>query len=56
MNLIANMLFYLDISYSEKCDLFWSNGDTFTNGNDGRPKFYVNDKGVYARILIKRVF
>lgn len=31
-------------------------GDTFTNGNDGRPKFYVNDKGVYARILIKRVF
>ena len=29
-------------------------GDTFINGNDGRPTFYVNDKGVYARILIKR--
>ena len=29
-------------------------GETFTNGNDGRDKFYVNDKGVYARILIKR--
>ena len=28
-------------------------GDTFTNGNDGRAKFYVNDKGVYARILIR---
>ena len=29
-------------------------GETFTNGNDGRAKFYVNDKGVYARILIRR--
>ena len=28
-------------------------GDVFTNGNDGRAKFYVNNKGVYARILIK---
>ena len=27
----------------------------FANGNDGRAKFYVNDKGVYARILIKRI-
>lgn len=26
----------------------------FANGNDGRAKFYVNDKGVYARILIKK--
>lgn len=25
------------------------------NGNDGRAKFYINGKGVYARILIKRV-
>ena len=25
------------------------------NGNDGRTKFYINGKGVYARILIKRV-
>jgi hypothetical protein len=23
------------------------------NGNDGRAKFYLNEKGVYARILIK---
>ena len=30
-------------------------GETFTNGNDGRAKFYVNDKGVYARVLIKRI-
>lgn len=29
-------------------------GDGLTNGNDGRAKFYLNDKGVYARILIKR--
>lgn len=29
-------------------------GETLTNGNDGRPKFYVNGKGVYARILIRR--
>ena len=29
-------------------------GETFTNGNDGRAKFYVNGKGVYARILIRR--
>ena len=28
-------------------------GDVFTNGNDGRAKFYLNNKGVYARILIK---
>ena len=27
--------------------------DVFTNGNDGRAKFYLNNKGVYARILIK---
>ena len=24
------------------------------NGNDGRAKFYVDGKGVYARILIRR--
>ena len=29
-------------------------GEAFTNGNDGRAKFYLNDKGVYARILIRR--
>lgn len=29
-------------------------GECFTNGNDGRTKFYINDKGVYARILIKK--
>ena len=28
--------------------------ENLTNGNDGRPKFYVNGKGVYARILINR--
>ena len=28
-------------------------GDVFTNGTDGRAKFYINNKGVYARILIK---
>ena len=28
-------------------------GGTFTNGNDGRAKFYLNGKGVYARLLIK---
>ena len=28
-------------------------GDVLTNGNDGRAKFYINNKGVYARILIK---
>lgn len=28
-------------------------GETFTNGNDGRAKFYLNNKGVYARLLIK---
>jgi hypothetical protein len=30
-------------------------GETFTNGNDDRAKFYLNGKGVYARILIKRL-
>ena len=29
-------------------------GKTFTNGNDGRAKFYVNGKGVYARIFIRK--
>lgn len=29
-------------------------GDSFFNGNDGRAKFYVKDKGVYARILIRK--
>lgn len=28
-------------------------GDCLANGNDGRPKFYVNGKSVYARILIR---
>ena len=31
-------------------------GENLTNGNDGRAKFYVGGKGVYARILIKKVF
>ena len=30
-------------------------GYPFENGNDGRAKFYINNVGVYARILIKRV-
>lgn len=30
-------------------------GENLTNGNDGRAKFYVNGKGVYARILIKKI-
>lgn len=29
-------------------------GNCLVNGNDGRPKFYVNDKVVYARILIRK--
>lgn len=28
---------------------------TLVNGNDGRAKFYVNGKGVYARILIRKI-
>lgn len=28
-------------------------GDVFTNGTDDRAKFYINNKGIYARILIK---
>lgn len=27
--------------------------DVFENGSDGRAKFYLNNKGVYARILIR---
>ena len=30
-------------------------GEGLINGNDGRVKFYVNNKGVYARILIKKL-
>ena len=29
-------------------------GTNLTNVNDGRAKFYINNKGVYARILIKK--
>lgn len=29
-------------------------GDGLTNANDGRAKFYIKNKGVYARILIKK--
>lgn len=29
-------------------------GEGLTNGNDGRAKFYVRGRGVYARILIRR--
>lgn len=29
-------------------------GENLTNGTDGRAKFYVNGKGVYARILIRK--
>ena len=28
-------------------------GKNLTNGDDGRAKFYINNKGVYARILIR---
>lgn len=31
-----------------------SKSDNFINGNDGRLKFYANNVGVYARILITR--
>lgn len=31
-----------------------SGSRSFIGGNDGRPKFYVGGKGVYARILIRR--
>jgi hypothetical protein len=27
--------------------------DTLLNGNDGRAKWYLDGKGVYARILIR---
>ena len=30
-------------------------GEAFTNGNDNRAKFYLNGKGVYARILIQKI-
>ena len=30
-------------------------GETFTNGNDNRAKFYLNGKGVYVRILIQKI-
>ena len=29
--------------------------EVFVNGDDGRAKFYIDGKGVYARILIKRI-
>lgn len=29
-------------------------GDGLTNGSDGRAKFYINEKGVYARILLQK--
>jgi hypothetical protein len=29
-------------------------GDGLINGNDGRPKFYLNEKVLYARILMRR--
>lgn len=28
-------------------------GENLTNGNDNRAKFYINNKGIYARLLIK---
>ena len=31
-------------------------GENLTNGNDGKAKFYIDGKGVYARILIKKSF
>lgn len=49
-------------SYSLYCTQFEILGlmsgakdNTLVNGNDGRAKFYINNKGVYARILIKKV-
>ena len=30
-------------------------GNSLINGNDGRSKFYINNKGAYARVLIKKV-
>ena len=31
-----------------------SSSKDFVNGNDNRKKFYINSKGVYARILIQK--
>ena len=31
-----------------------SGSRSFICGDDGRPKFYVKGKGVYARIIIQR--
>ena len=31
-----------------------SGSRSFIGGDDGRPKFYVGGKGVYARIIIQR--
>ena len=48
---------FLDKYNSEQFDILGlmsgAKGDNLTNGNDGRPKFYVKGKGVYARILIR---
>ena len=30
-------------------------GNSLINGNDGRSKFYINNNGVYSRVLIKKV-
>ena len=30
-------------------------GKTFTNGNDGRAKFYLNGICDYARVLIRKI-
>ena len=32
-----------------------SSSKDFVNGNDNRKKFYINSKGVYARILIQKI-
>jgi hypothetical protein len=50
------ILFFLSGNQFEILGLMSGAKDnTLVNGNDGRAKFYINNKGVYARILIKKV-
>ena len=32
-----------------------SSSKDFVNGNDNRKKFYINSKGVYARVIIEKI-
>lgn len=50
----TNLIRYFNTKFDIVDLMSGAKGDSLVNGNDGRAKFYINNIGVYARILIRK--